>query len=280
MDEERFEEVIASEGTSIPPPINVDTPEPEARQSESKGMNLKPKRYDGSTSWNDFIRHFERVHRVNRWPEEDKLEYLMVLLDGDAASYAEDLTENEQQDYWALCRSMDERFGDCLLTQVKRAELKTRRRKEGETLASLAQELNKLANQAYPRLEVKAKEELTIEAFIHAVDDREIRMALHQRQPRNVWEAVKVAVDLEAWKEAESKGRTIKGQAAKLVQKETEKGNETLDGIEKAIKEMRMQMEANMKPKKKTCYGCKQEGHFVRDCPQRSGAQEKGFLPR
>ena len=50
-----------------------------------------------------------------------------------------------------------------------------------------------------------AKEDLTVDYFIQAIQNREIRLQLHQRQPRTTTEAVKVAVDLEAWMIAEDR---------------------------------------------------------------------------
>ena len=83
--------------------------------------------------------------------------------------------------------------------------MRSRRRQEGETLPSLAQAITKLTLQAYPRLDISAREDLAVEQFVAAVDDRDVRMALHQQKPRTIMEATKVAVEMEAWKMAESK---------------------------------------------------------------------------
>ena len=275
---EMNEDVDISEGTSVPPAINVDTPEPEPRSRGSIGMNVKPKRYDGSTNWNGFIRHFNRVHRVNRWPEESKLVYLMVLLEGEAAAYADELPEEVTLDYERLCQALDERFGDCLSTQVHRAELKTRMRKVDESLPSLAQDIRRLVCLGYPHLDVASCEELIMDHFINAVDDREIRMALHQTQPEDVWEAVKLGVDLEAWKMAEARGRQKHIRATQVA-------TESVSQVETRTQNMMSELqkltgEWKDFTLKKACYGCNSTEHLIKDCTQRRNTAGKENLPR
>ena len=66
-------------------------------------------------------------------------------------------------------------------------------------MPSLGQSIRDLVWKAYPRLDWDAKEDLTVDHFIQAIQNREIRLHLHHRQPRTAMESVKVAVELEAW---------------------------------------------------------------------------------
>ena len=230
-DEEVIE--IDEEVISPPPVVRAISSRDIARADDvpRPAMNIKPKRYDGNSDWKEYLLHFERVCEVNRWTVSCKVNYMMVLLDGDALSYAENLPEAKRDDFEKLCIAMDERFGDCLFTEVYKTELKTRRRKESESIPSLAQAIRKLTLQAYPNLDWVPREDLAVEYFIGAIDDREIRMALHQRQPRTTLEAVKIAVDLEAWKTAETKSRFAAGRVCQAVRGEVATTQQAIDKL-------------------------------------------------
>jgi hypothetical protein len=56
---------------------------------------------------------------------------------------------------------------------------------------------------AYPRAAMKMHEDLTKDQFVEALGDGEIRWSVFQARPKNLTEALKVALELEAFKESE-----------------------------------------------------------------------------
>ena len=107
-------------------------------QLSGSSMRVNPRPYNGTTSWKGYKSQFERVCRINRWTDEQKLDYLWVNLTGSALAYVENLTPGKTDSYHDLCDALDERFGDSQLAEVFKSELRTRRRKEGESLPALA----------------------------------------------------------------------------------------------------------------------------------------------
>ena len=127
----------------------------------------------------------------------------MASLDGEARG---SLTTLRQQgalgNYKAIIRTLNQDFGNQSRAPVHRAELKSRRRKEGESIAELARAFRKLAGMAYPELTFHLQETLAMENFLEALD-YDTALAVHQAQCTTLNQAAKVATELEAFRFAE-----------------------------------------------------------------------------
>ena len=236
---------------------------------------IKPQRYDGRGSWTQYLQHFKRVSVVNEWSQAHRHNFLMVLLDKEALSYAEGLPEEKKEDFNELVLAMEERFGDKMLTEVFKSELKSRTRKDQEALPSLGQAIRDLVWKAYPRLDWDAKEDLAVDYFIQAIPNREIRLHLHQRQPRNTMEAVKVAVDLEAWMIAEDKEQGRRVRSVRPMTIPTREEREEQATVMQEIRDMIKALgERKDQPVRRSsgpwkCFVCDSPDHLARQCPQK-----------
>ena len=143
-------------------------------------MRVTPRMYtgNGSTSWREYKGHFERVSRINGWPDEQKMDYLWVHLAEATLSYVETLAPERTDTYRGISAALEERFGDAQLAEVFKSELRSRRRRTEESLPALAHDINKLVQRAYPGMEHQAVEESAIEHFREAIPEHEQRMAV------------------------------------------------------------------------------------------------------
>jgi len=82
--------------------------------------------------------------------------------------------------------------------EVFKLELKSRRRKPGQDIQSLAHEVEKLVIQAYPRAPSDIHETLSIDSFIDALADPPLQCRLREREPSSLNEALSTALRLEA----------------------------------------------------------------------------------
>jgi hypothetical protein len=264
------------------------------RRPDSSNMRVNPRPYNGTTSWRSYKSQFERISRINRWSDEQKLDFLWVNLTGSALTYVESLAEERTYCYRELCEALEERFGDSQLAEVFKSELRSRQRKEGESLPSLAQDINSLVQRAYPEIGQQGVAELAVEQFREALPDHEQRMAVFRCKARTIDQAVKAAIDAESWQISEKrrtpahKVRAIipdnleqeyaeneifpRSRGVRLTEPQAsqdqmmKKLTELVDKLNSEETTPSQQLDKRPPPK---CYYCQKLGHIQRDCKKR-----------
>ncbi|VDH90009.1 Hypothetical predicted protein, partial [Mytilus galloprovincialis] len=199
------------EGDTLPLPIDKSLVKERDKTEKSKyrhtdhtdnfGVKVKPCKYDGSTSWIDYLSHFEICALVNNWSENQKGLYLAVSLMGQAQAVLGDLPIS----------ALEERFAPSSQTELYRVKFKERRQKASESLPELCQSIWRLSNLAYPTAPLDVRETLGKEQFIDALVDSEMRLRIKQSQPKCLNDAVRLAVELEGYNKAEIKVREGRG---------------------------------------------------------------------
>ena len=164
---------------------------------------VRPATFDGTGSWNDYRVQFELLAELNGWAETSKAIYLAASLRGPAQSVLGDLDEDRRRSYSALTAALGQRFGPENQTELFRVQLKNRLRRKDETLPELAQAIRRLTRQAYPSANYQLQETLSKEHFIDALNDTDIRWRVFQSRPSSLEDAVRVAVELEAFQVAD-----------------------------------------------------------------------------
>ncbi|KAJ8039923.1 hypothetical protein HOLleu_14078 [Holothuria leucospilota] len=89
--------------------------------------------------------------------------------------------------------------------------LKKRARKPDESIPQLAQEIKRLTVQAYPVAPNRTTETLVRDYFIDSLEDTDTKWRVYQSRPRNLSDAVVVAVELESFFLAGTKRGTFAG---------------------------------------------------------------------
>ncbi|KAK3083081.1 hypothetical protein FSP39_013432 [Pinctada imbricata] len=218
--------------------------EPPAARTIQK---VKPATYDGTTSWLDYKSHFDACAKLGKWSEEEKGLYLSVSLRGLAQGILGNLTTDDQLKYKELVSALNDRFSPPDQMELYRIQLRERHQKASESLPELGQHIRRLTNQAYPTVPADVRETLAKDQFIDALVNSDIRIRIKQARPQNLNDAIRHAVELEAYFKAEGKLLESKGHIQEIDSDsnaeacsvhETDKLKSSLDEIKKALELM------------------------------------------
>ncbi|MEW8542138.1 MAG: hypothetical protein AB2693_01270, partial [Candidatus Thiodiazotropha sp.] len=198
---------------------------------KSLSVKIKPATFDGSGSWLDYKAHFDVCSQLNGWSEHEKGLYLAVSLRGQAQGVFGNIA-SKSHEYSELVKALEERFAPPNQTELYRVQLRERRQKASETLSELGQDIRRLTNLAYPTAPNDLRETLAKEQFIDALVNSDMRLRIKQARPKNLNDAVRHAVELEAFNRAERKHLESEGYMRSTSWKAPEEKN----SLEKDLK--------------------------------------------
>lgn len=261
-------------------------------------LQVKPEFYTGDEDWDQYISHFQNCADLGRWSEMDKALTLSACLKGQARAFYLGLSPLDRSSYYRLVQKFSERFGSVRQQSRYLTKFETRKRKPGETIASLGDELRLLAQRAYPDLGTDAQESLALHQFYKGIT-LEMKCRCIDRDCRTVESAVQV---VERYEAILGEGNEKKKSTVRAVNNISEPGSsgprpypnrnnnrprpndkpqtpntiellkQVLDRIEKL--ESRSQsvgVKDSTRPKpyyrRGTCFICQSPEHFLQDCP-------------
>ena len=178
--------------------------------------------YDGRSTWEAYRTQFEMLARVNNWNEMEKATYLAVSLKGPALTVLSNIPHDNLYNYSSLITALEARFGSAHQAELHRIKLKNRTRKREESLAELAEEVERLARLAYPEAPSEMLELLAKDQFIDALADGDMRLRTRQSHPKSLREALQTALELEAFQLAnQQRTKPVRGAAVEEKEEET-----------------------------------------------------------
>ncbi|CAC5406673.1 unnamed protein product [Mytilus coruscus] len=171
---------------------------------------IKPQILDGSDDLEEYLTQFNLLAELNDWDLKTKALLLASSLSGSARAILNEITDEERHDFECLVNALKNWFGSMNRSEVFRAELQTRVRLKKETLPELAQAIKKLTRRAYPDTTALVMDNLSLDYFIDAIPETDIRLRLREVGPTSINEAENIAVRLEALRIADrQKGRNV-----------------------------------------------------------------------
>lgn len=163
----------------------------------------KPDRYDGSTPWRTYLRHFELVAVLNRWDDRTKALKLATSLKGKVMNTLTAIPNKTVYDYRSLVAALRRRFDPIERTELLRVQLRNRRQRSDESLVELSDDILSLVDRAYADLHEDARETLALSHFIDALEDSELRCRILESRMARLEEAVTYGMEFEVIQRAE-----------------------------------------------------------------------------
>ena len=197
------------------------------RSCRRKRSDLKPVKYDGTTSVDTFLIQFETCADYNNWEDKQKAAQLKCCLGGAVGQILWEAGDPGQLSYRDLVKKLKARYGSAGQKELFVTQLRTRRRRPNETLAELYRDIKRLMALAYPNTSgSELHEEIAKSHFISSLGDREFQLKLQEKEAKDLDALFTTAVRLEAYqcsyqevdsKENKSRGRHNEGLASRVA---------------------------------------------------------------
>ena len=276
-----------TEGGALPGAVSADSGAALERGIGTAGAiqpRLAP--FDGKSAWDVYRAQFELLASLNKWSNADKATHLAISLRGAAATVLTNLHPAQRQSYEALSAALDSRFGTAHQTELNRMRLKARSRRREETLAELAEDVERLARLAYPEATEAMVEVLAKDQFVDALPDEDMRLRIRQNKPAMLRDALRLALELESYQLASrQRPKLVRGtqlQEGYPYQRQTSPGaTSSMDVLQQLVEAIQQcgkkqhrwrnfWKEKSQWPASSDliCWECKEEGHRRRECPR------------
>ena len=214
----------------VPPELMPPREKLNPRQYAHMSVGAKLGTFDGSKCFETFMAKFENCSQYFKWDPNDQVFQLKAALEGPAGQILWDLPPEATLE--SIKRLLRCRFGSENQAERFRAELRVRRRKTGETLQCLYQDIRRLMTLAYPGPTSGLSEIVGRDAFLEALSNQSLRVRILEKEPKTLDEALNAAVRLEAFELTDSTGLSEKEEARrKQANQHVRTSNADQDGL-------------------------------------------------
>ena len=145
-----------------------------------------------------FWAHFECCSEYNRWRSSDRLAHLKAALVGVAGQVLWDSDPKDIRTVERLEALLRRRFSGSTQSDKRRMELRIRRRRSGESLTGLHQDIWRLTVLAHPTFPSEARDVMACDYFIDTLNDPEMALKVREPAPKSLDEVLHLVLRLEA----------------------------------------------------------------------------------
>ena len=182
--------------------------------------------------------------------------------------------------YDALVSALTQRFKPEGQEEVYKAEFRHRMRKKDERFMEYGCTLRRLGIKAFPKIRYDAREDFIVDQFLQSLADTEMRRHVSLAHPSGVEQTISMATEYETVTQTMRASHVHKPKQVAMMQEASPSYSkqELLQEVDAIIVKhleerrdgRRNERRDGRRPpnlQKIECWGCKQIGHFQRDCP-------------
>ena len=251
-------------------PINDSTTVNLSQNNNSDRLSLgrmkekKIANFDGKTDFGHYMVQFRLAAHLNQWTKQEMALQLATSLTGDARGALVDSMVNNTLDFDTLVTNLENQFDPKNMADSYKNQLQARRWKHNEPLTELHRDINRLMRKAYPNFTDDIRQELAVEHFKRALNDKETELFVVGQNPADLASAVKAATAFQTFRQTREK-------PAIRVCQNFDSDTDTTDDISEANMDAfcdiinKIADNAKRLPPDQCAY-CEKPGHFWRDC--------------
>lgn len=179
-----------------------------SRFDQPRQKQMTPETFTGEAPLQEYLGQFESVATWNGWSERQKAQQLFMVLRGRARGVIRQQDEWKTITYTELVTRLESMFSG--QSELYLAQLRGRQQQVQEGIQEFAQGIRKLTDNAYSGMAEEARNRIARDHFMSNLRDREIRSAVHLSRPTSMEEAVRTALETEAFLTSERAKQSTK----------------------------------------------------------------------
>ena len=177
---------------------HVHRPSPEVRQGYRRAAPIQ--RFNNrSLNWPAWFRHFRAVTDVHGWSKDQRALQLVSYLDETAMNVAQELGDNDIDNYDVLVKLSSDRFDPASRVSAFRSRFHGRSRRQNEDADTFADALSELCRVGYPQSPPEMRQELIAKQFVRGQSDPELKkylwVVIRTQKDRKLHTLIEVCTD-------------------------------------------------------------------------------------
>ncbi|GBM50746.1 hypothetical protein AVEN_144168-1 [Araneus ventricosus] len=166
--------------------------------------------FDRQTSETVFKTQLDVVSSTNGWTDFVKANQLVATLRGSEAEVLQGIPTDKLTNLTTFEKALKSGFGDNHLVQLYGIELKTRRKKPGESLQVLAANVARLMSLAYAECSQDVREFLVAQYFVDTIRDEDTQQSTRLVDAKDLKSALAYSMKYEAAKTISKTSRHVR----------------------------------------------------------------------
>lgn len=160
--------------------------------------NVKIPPFTGREDWSVWLAKFEAIAQRQTWDENDMLDVLLPLIEGQASEFVfAQLPKETLRDYHDLTAELTRRYRVIETSRSFAAKFSQRNQRHGETAEDYAADLKRLYDRAHGHRDRRTRDEDLVRKFLDGLIDQETKFAVeYHKEPKDIDEAVFHVVNL------------------------------------------------------------------------------------